>query len=140
MADVQGYSMPDDLYYHKEHMWLQVEDDVATVGMNDFAQQLAGDISYVEPPMEGDEVEQDEVVGTIETGKWMGKLYAPISGEITEINEELEDDATLVNQDPYGEGWMFRMQMSDPAELEHLMQGDAAVEWLKREIAEHKQD
>ena len=137
MATVEGYDLPDDLYYHKEHMWVRVEGDEAVVGTTDFAQKLAGDISFVDMPEEGDEIEQDERVGTIETGKWLGKLYAPVSGEVTARNEEVEDDPTVINREPYGEGWIFKIEMSDKSELDKLFKGDAAVEWLKGEIAKH---
>jgi glycine cleavage system H protein len=137
MADVEGYSLPDELHHHKEHMWVRVEGDVVVVGLNDFAQSLAGEVCFVELPEEGDEVSKDEVVGTVETGKWLGKLYAPVSGTIEETNTELEDEASLVNSDPYGSGWMFRIRMQDSSEVEELMQGDAAVAWLKEEIAKH---
>jgi glycine cleavage system H protein len=137
MATVDGYEMPDELYYHREHMWARVEGEEATVGMTDFAQKLAGDISFVDMPEEGDEIEQDERVGTIETGKWLGKLYAPVSGEVTARNEAVEDDPTIINRDVHGEGWIFKIQMSDPDELENLMQGEDALEWLKGEIEKH---
>jgi len=137
MAKVEEYEMPDELYYHKEHMWAKVEGNKVKVGLNDFSQKLAGEISYIEMPEEGDEVEQDEVVGSYETGKWLGKLYAPLSGKIISINEEAEDDPTLVNKDPYGEGWLFEMEMSDPAELDNLMKGEKAISWLKEEIKKH---
>lgn len=130
--------MPDDLYYHKEFMWVKVEGKVAKVGLIDFAQKLAGEISYVEMPFEGDAVSQDAEVGTVETGKWVGKIYAPISGAVKGTNEKLYDDPTLINKDPYGEGWVFKIEMSDSSELDNLMQGDAAAEWLKTEIAKHK--
>ena len=137
MATVDGYDLPDELYYHKEHMWVRVEGDEAVVGTTDFAQKLAGDISFVDMPEEGDDVEQDERVGTIETGKWLGKLYAPVSGEVTARNEDVEDDPTVINREPYGGGWIFKVEMSDKGELEKLFKGDAAAEWLKGEIAKH---
>jgi glycine cleavage system H protein len=137
MADVEGYSLPDELLHHKEHMWVKLEGDVAVVGLNDFAQKLAGEVSFVELPEEGDDVSQDEVVGTVETGKWLGKLYAPVSGTVEEVNADLEDEASLVNSDPYGAGWMFKIKMTDASEAGGLMKGDAAVAWLKEEIAKH---
>jgi glycine cleavage system H protein len=137
MATVEGYELPDELYYHEEHMWARVEGRKVVVGITDFAQKLAGDISYVDIPEEGDEVEQGERVGTIETGKWLGKLYAPVSGEVTSRNEKLEDDPTIINSDPHGEGWIFEIEMSDPDELEKLLHGEDAVEWLKGEIEKH---
>lgn len=137
MANVEGYELPDGLHYHEEHMWARVEGRKVVVGITDFAQKLAGDISYVDMPEEGDEVEQGERVGTIETGKWLGKLYAPVSGEVTARNEELEDDPTIINSDPHGKGWIFEIEMSDPDELENLLHGEDAVEWLKGEIEKH---
>ncbi|MCD6382059.1 MAG: glycine cleavage system protein H, partial [Candidatus Hydrothermae bacterium] len=96
--------------------------------------------SFIELPMEGDEVSKDEVVGSFETGKWLGKIYAPVSGTVTKVNEELEDDPSIVNKDPYGEGWLFEIEMSNPDELKELMKGDSdeVVEWLKKEIEKIK--
>jgi len=136
--DVGGYDMPDDLYYHKEFMWCTVEGDTARVGFIDFAQNVAGDISFVEMPFEGDEVSQNDEVGTIETGKWVGKLFAPVTGTIKSNNEKLDDDPTLINTKPYGEGWIFEITMSDPSELNNLMKIDDASKWLKVEIEKNK--
>jgi len=135
--NVEGYEMPEDLYYHKEYMWVKVEGDTARVGLIDFAQKMAGDISYVEMPFEGDEVSQDSEVGTVETGKWVGKIYAPVSGTVKSANEKLYDDPTLINKDPYGEGWIFEIEMSNPDELNNLMKLEEAIEWLKDEIKKH---
>ncbi len=140
MAKVEEYDMPDELYYHKEFMWVRVEGEEAVVGLNDFSQKLAGEISYIEMPEEGDEVKQDEAIGSYETGKWLGKLYAPVSGEVTAMNEEVEDEPTLVNKDPYGEGWLFKIKMGDPAQLDNLMKGEEAIEWLRGEIAKHAKE
>ena len=138
--EVEGYNMPDELYYHKEHTWAKVDGNKAKVGVNDFTQKLAGEISYVEAPFEGDEVTQDDEVGTLETGKWVGKIYAPVSGTVTAINENLMDDPTIINEDPYGEGWIYEVVMSDTGELKNLMQGDCAAAWLKEEIKKHAQE
>ncbi len=138
MAKVENYDMPEELYYHKEHTWVKVEGDIVKVGLNDFSQKLAGEISYIEMPEEGDQVNQDGVMGSIETGKWLGKIYAPVSGEVIKINEDVEDEPTLINNDPYGKGWIFDMRMSDSAELSNLMKGEKAIKWLKGEIAKHQ--
>ena len=130
--------MPDDLYYHKEFMWCRVEGDSAVVGFIDYAQQVSGDISFVEMPFEGDEVNQDDEVGTVETGKWVGKLFAPVSGTIEANNEKLYDDPTIINEDPYGEGWIFKIKMSDSSELDNLMTAEGSVDWLKEEIEKNK--
>ena len=136
--DVEGYNLPDDLYFHKEFMWAKVEENVATVGLTDFAQKMAGDVSYVEMPFDGDQVSQDAEVGTVETGKWVGKLFAPLSGTVSATNEKLYDDPTLINKDPYGEGWIFKIEVSATDEVNNLMQGDAAAEWQRGEIEKHK--
>ncbi len=133
---VRDYDLPDELHYHKDHTWIRIEDDGnVRVGFNDFAQAAAGDITYVDMPFEGDEVEKDETCGKIQSSKWVGKLIAPISGEIVGINEELENDATLINKSPYGDGWILLIQPSNlDEELKDLHQGDAAVKWLESEI------
>lgn len=137
MADVQGYDLPDDLYYHKEFMWVRVEGDKATVGVTDFYVKLAGEISYIEPPGVGDEISKDDVIGTVETGKWIGKIYAPLTGTVESINEAIDDQPSLPNQEPYGNGWLFTMTISDPSELSKLFQGQAAVDWQLEQIAKH---
>ena len=132
---VREYDMPDELHYHSEHTWVRVEDDgKVRVGMNDFAQAAAGDITYIDLPFEGDDVEAGETCGKIQSSKWVGKLVAPVSGEIAEINEELENDATLINQDCYGDGWMIKIRLDNPDELNDLMTRDPYIEHLKKEI------
>lgn len=137
MVKVKEYELPDDLYYHKQHMWVRVEGDVAVVGVTDFTCKAAGEITYIELPDEEDEVEADELVGSVETGKWMGKLYAPVGGEILEVNEDAADEPSDINEDPYHKGWLFKIRMSDASEVDNLMKGDAAVEWLEKEIETH---
>jgi glycine cleavage system H protein len=136
MAVIQGYNMPDELYYHEEHSWARVEGDGAvTVGMDDFFQKEAGDIVFVDLPSEEDEVEQGEVCGKIQSRKWIGKLCAPVSGEITAVNEALQDDFSLINSDPYGEGWVIRIKPSNLDEdLNNLFHGAKLEEWIKAEI------
>ncbi|HNT37257.1 MAG TPA: glycine cleavage system protein GcvH [bacterium] len=132
---VREYEMPDDLYYHSEHTWLRVEDGKVRVGLNDWAQAAAGDITYVDLPFEGDSVEAGETCGKVQSSKWVGKLVAPVSGEIAEVNSELENDATLINQSCYGDGWIMVIEPSSLEEdLGNLMQGSAAAEWLESEI------
>lgn len=132
---VREYNLPDDLYYHSEHTWVRVDGNKARVGLNDFAQAAAGDITYVDLPFEGDEVEAGETCGKIQSSKWVGKLVAPISGEITQVNSELENDATLVNKDCYGEGWFIEIEASNLEEdLGNLMKGSDAAVWLESEI------
>ena len=135
MADIKGYNMPDELYYHKDHSWARVDGSKVTVGMNDFFQQEAGDIVFVDLPEEEDDVSQGETCGKIQSRKWIGKLVAPVSGEIVEINEDLEEDTSLINTDPYGKGWILVIEASDlDSELGKLMQGEALVGFIEQEI------
>ena len=135
MAIIKGYDMPDELYYHEEHSWARVEGNRVTVGMDDMFQKEAGDIVFVDLPEEEDEVEQGEVCGKIQSRKWIGKLCAPVSGEIVEINEELEDDTSLINQDPYGKGWILVIEATDVEnELANLLHGDSLLPFIDQEI------
>lgn len=135
MGDYKGYDVPDELYYHEEHSWARVDGTKVTVGMTDFFQKEAGDIVFVDLPDEEDEFSQGEVCGKIQSRKWIGKLVAPVSGEIIEINEELEDDTSLINTDPYGEGWIIVIEASDLDEdLGNLIHGDAVAAFIDREI------
>jgi glycine cleavage system H protein len=135
MANIKGYDMPDELYYHEEHSWARVEGNKVTVGMNDMFQKEAGDIVFVDLPEEEDEVEQGEVCGKIQSRKWIGKLCAPVSGEIVEINEELEDDTSLINEDPYGKGWILVIEATDlDKDLPNLMHGDTLLPFIDQEI------
>jgi len=135
MAEIKGYNMPDELYYHEEHSWARVDGNRVTVGMNDFFHQEAGDIVFVDLPEEEDEVEQGEVCGKVQSRKWIGNLVAPVSGEIAEINEDLEEDTSLINTDPYGKGWILVIEAEDlDAELPKLMKGDSVTEFIEREI------
>lgn len=120
---------PEELKYTKEHEWIRDNGDgTATVGITDFAQSELGDIVFVELEPEGSEFDQDEVFGTVEAVKTVSELFAPVSGEIVEVNSELEDDPELVNSDPYGHGWMVKIKLSNPAELDDLLSRE---EYLK---------
>jgi glycine cleavage system H protein len=135
MADIKGYNMPDDLYYHKDHGWAKVDGTKVKVGMDDFFQKEAGDIVFVDLPEEEDEVSQGETCGKIQSRKWIGKLVAPVSGEISEVNEELEDDTSLINSDPYGKGWILVIEASNlEEELGQLMKGPAVTPFIEQEI------
>jgi len=135
MADIKGYDIPDELYYHGEHSWARVDGTKVTVGMSDFFQKEAGDIVFVDLPEEEDDVNQGEVCGKIQSRKWIGKLVSPVSGEIIEINEELEDDTSLINTDPYGEGWIIVIEASDlDSDLGNLIHGDAVADFIDKEI------
>jgi glycine cleavage system H protein len=112
---------PENLYYTNEHEWIKVSDDIATVGVTDFAQSSLGDVVYVEVEVLDEELEADEVFGTIEAVKTVSDLFQPVTGVIFEINEALEDDPELVNNDPYGDGWIVKIKMSDMSEINKLM-------------------
>lgn len=116
--------IPEDLQYTEEHEWVLVEDDIATLGITDFAQGELGDVVFVEMPQLGDLVQQMEPFGTIEAVKTVADLFAPISGEVVEINTLLEDSPHLINEDPYGEGWIIKIKFSDLLELENLLSAE----------------
>ncbi len=116
---------PEELKYTKEHEWIRDNGDgTVTVGITDFAQGELGDIVFVELEPEGSEFGRDDVFGTVEAVKTVSELFAPVSGEITGLNQALEDDPELVNSDPYGEGWMVKFKMADPSELDSLLSAD----------------
>ena len=135
MAVIEEYNMPDDLYYHEEHAWVKVEHDGnVRVGMDDFYQKNAGDTTYIDLPFEGDEVAQGETCGKIQSAKWVGKFVSPVSGEIMEVNEELEDDCTLINKDPYGDGWIMIVKPTAlDTEIKTLHHGEGVASWLNHE-------
>ena len=112
---------PDNLKYTKDHEWAHVDGDVVTVGITDYAQGELGDIVFVELPNPGDSVSQNDTFGTIEAVKAVSDLYAPVSGEVVAINEALDGNPEVINSDPYGDGWMIRIRISDPAELAELL-------------------
>lgn len=117
-------NIPGDLKYTKDHEWIKVEGDIATIGITDFAQGELGDIVYVEIETEGEELDREEVFGTIEAVKTVSDLFMPVSGEVVEINEDLDDNPETVNDDCYGKGWMVKIKMSDTSELEDLLTAD----------------
>ena len=117
-------NIPANLKYTKDHEWVSVEGDVATVGITDFAQKELGDIVYVEVETLDQTLDQDEVFGTVEAVKTVSDLFLPVSGEITEFNEELETQPELVNSDPYGAGWMIKVKMTDASQFDGLLSAD----------------
>jgi glycine cleavage system H protein len=116
---------PEDLKYSREHEWVLVEGNVATVGITDFAQEKLGDIVFVELPAVGDKVTKDEAMGVVESVKAVSDVYAPVSGVVVEINDDLPDSPDMINEDPYGDGWMIKIQMNDPTDLDDLMESEA---------------
>jgi glycine cleavage system H protein len=142
MGKIEDYELPDDLYYTTEHTWAKVEGDSVVVGVTDFAQAMAEKIQAVQLPFEGESVEFMKPFGTLESGKWTGKIYAPVSGEVTAFNEGLWDDASFINNDPYG-AWLIKVSPSNLDEdLSKLMKGgtDEFVQWQLAEIERVKKE
>ncbi len=139
---IDGYNMPDELYYDTHHFWIRVEGDEIVMGMNDFAEKLAGQIVFVQLPFEGKAITSGKKFAKIESGKWLGTVYGPMDGEVTAVNEELESDPSLINADCYGKGWMYKIKPSDMGQLSTLMRpGNADFEaWLKEDIQKYKKD
>lgn len=122
-------SNPSDLKYTKEHEWIKDNGDgTATIGITEFAQGELGDIVFVELEEEGYEFSQDDTFGTVEAVKTVSELFAPVDGEVVEINEDLEDNPELVNDDPYGDGWMIKIKLADPSQLDDLLTADEYAE------------
>ena len=117
-------NIPAELKYTKEHEWIKIDGDTAVVGITDYAQGELGDIVFVEMPQVDKEVKAMEPFGTIEAVKAVSDLYSPISGKITQINDSLENEPMSINRDPYGDGWMIKIQVSDKAELDKLLSSD----------------
>jgi glycine cleavage system H protein len=115
---------PADRRYTKEHEWVRVEDDLGTIGITDYAQDQLGDIVYVDLPSPGTPVKQLEKLGEIESVKAVSDLYSPVSGEVAEVNQEVNDRPEVVNQSPYEDGWLLRVRLADPAEVESLLSAE----------------
>jgi len=113
--------IPEDLKYTKDHEWARIEGEVATIGITDYAQSELGDIVYLELPEVGDQTTQGESFGTIEAVKAVSDLFAPLSGEVTEVNTALADQPEIINKDPYGEGWIIKIRLSNPSEEDELL-------------------
>ena len=114
---------PTDLKYTKSHEWVRIEDGVATMGITDFAQDSLGDVVYFDMPEVGDSFAAGETLGEVESVKAVSDVYAPLSGELIEVNEQLDDSPELINEDPYGKGWICKMSISDNSELASLLDG-----------------
>ena len=136
--EMKGYNMPEDLYYEENHYWVKPEGDLLIMGMDDFAQRLAGEIVYVQLPEDGKSIKKGKRFAKVESGKWLGKVNGPVDGEIVAVNEELEENPGLINSDCYGKGWMFKIKPADPAQIEELIKGVAAIEaWLTADIEKY---
>ena len=135
MVKVDDFEVPEGLYYHKEYLWARIENGKVRIGMTDYAQKQLREIVFVELPSVGDTITKDEPFGTVESVKAVSDLIAPISGTIEEVNEELDAKPELLNEDPYGEGWILVVTPTDlEAELKEIMDFNTAVEWHKELI------
>ena len=123
-------NFPANLRYTKDHEWVSIEDNVATIGITDFAQRELGDIVYVEVETLDQTLEKDEVFGTVEAVKTVSDLFLPLSGEIIAFNEDLESTPESVNADPYGDGWMIKVKISDPSEIDSLLSSESYKELI----------
>ena len=134
--EFEGYYFPDDLTYEKNHFWAKIEGDLVVTGATEFISKQAGEITFVDLPQEGDELTQGKPYGSIESGKWVGRIYAVVSGEIVEVNSVLEDEPEKMNESPYGEAWICKIRPSNmEAEMAALMRpDDTFTAFIKEEI------
>ena len=123
MAATESY--PQELKYHKEHDWARIEGDEAVLGITWFAQDALGELVHYEPPNEGDTISKDSAYGEVESVKAVSDLIAPLSGEVLEVNKKVVDEPETVNEDPYGDGWLVRIRLSDPSEADSLLDVDS---------------
>ena len=141
MVKIDGNEFPEDLYYHRDHMWVMVEEGNVRVGYNDWAQEAAGKLVNLNTRKVGRKVKAGKTLGTVESGKWVGPLKAPVTGEISEINEEVLKTPSLINDDPYGKGWVAVIAAESlDSEIGDLIQGsdkDSLESWLTEEKAKH---
>jgi glycine cleavage system H protein len=138
---IEQYTMPDELYYEENHFWVKEEGGMLVMGMDDFAQAMAGEIVYVQLPDEGKKLKKGKKFAKVESGKWLGKVFAPVNGELVAVNEELETSPELINDDCYGKGWMYKIKPDDIGEMQELIHGpDAVKEWLVAEIEKYAEE
>jgi glycine cleavage system H protein len=137
--EIQGYNLPEDLYYEENHFWVRQEGDLLVMGMDDFAQKMADLIVYVQLPAEGKKLKVGKKFAKIESGKWLGKIFAPVNGVLAVSNQELETNPKLINDDCYGRGWMYKIKPDDPSEIQNLIHGAERVEkWLLADIEKYE--
>ena len=126
-------NVPEDLHYSKDHEWVRVDGDVAIIGITDYAQNSLGDVVYVELPKAGDEFAANESFGSVESVKAVSEVFTPVAGVVAKINEALADEPEVVNSDPYGEGWMIRIKMAHPGEVDSLLTAAEYEDFTKAE-------
>jgi len=140
MVEIEGYKLPDELYYTKDHTWAKIEDNGSvTVGLDAYGAKAAGNIEFIDLPMEDDEFEAGEAFGSLESAKWVGGLLMPVTGTITGVNEAIEDDLDILKKDPYVEGWLIKIKPTNlKDDLKALIHGLDVGPWLKKEIETRK--
>src|SRR5437773_4375109 len=126
-------NIPEDLHYSKDHEWVRADSDVATIGITDYAQNSLGDVVYLELPKAGEEFTTNESFGSVESVKAVSEVFTPVAGVVVEINEQLNDTPEKVNTDPYGEGWMIKVRMTSPAEVDSLLTAAEYEDFTKAE-------
>jgi glycine cleavage system H protein len=126
-------NVPEDLHYSKDHEWIRVEGDTGTIGITDHAQQALGDVVYVELPKPGESFSAHEAFGSVESVKAVSEIFTPVSGQVTEVNEALQDEPEKVNNDPYGDGWLIRINMSNRGEIDSLLSAAEYEDFTKAE-------
>ncbi len=132
--EIESLHFPDELYYDERHQWARLDGDIVAIGLTDYAQKAAGDIVFIDLPRPGTAVGQGDACGSLESGKWVGRIYAPVSGTVVEVNERLGREPRTVNRDPYGAGWIARVRASDPGQLRQLMRGEALRSFILAEL------
>jgi glycine cleavage system H protein len=138
--DIAGYKFPDELYYDRNHGWASVEGDTITQGVTEFAQAISKEIVYVEVPRAGRKVEQGQTFMSMESGKWVGRIAAMVSGTLSEANEELEWDVSPINEDPFGDGWLAKIEASDLGQLDNLLKAsdEEFKSFIESEVEKYK--
>ncbi|NBX92064.1 MAG: glycine cleavage system protein GcvH [Proteobacteria bacterium] len=124
-------SVPNGLHYTKEHEWVLMEDNIATIGITDFAQESLGDVTYIQLPKEGENITKNDPFGVVESVKAVSDLYSPVTGRVVEVNQPLLEAPELVNQDPYTDGWMVKVEVKDISDTEDLMEAAAYKEYIE---------
>lgn len=141
MVEIEGYDLPEDLYYTKDHTWARIDSDsTVVIGMDDFGVKGAGNIEFIDLPLEDDEFESGDAFGSLESAKWVGGLLMPVGGMVTEVNEDVEDDLDILVDDPYGEGWLIKVKPDNLDEdIKDLIHGEDVSTWIKKEIETRKE-
>jgi len=139
--EIEGYQMPEELYYEVNHFWVKTEGDLLVMGMDDFSQKLAGQIVYVQLPPAGKKLKMGKKFASIESGKWVGKVIAPVNGELILCNDTLETRPALINEDCYGQGWMYKLRPDDVGEMQNLIHDPESIRtWIMDDIERYVTD